>query len=271
MDSVLGVIPSRYASTRLPGKPLAKILGRPMIQWVYEKAARALPRVVVATDDKRIFSAVKRFGGQAMMTPASLASGTERMAYVARKMRADYYLNVQGDEPLVNPRTIRDTAALAMKKKAIATPVTRLEKKDFGNPNVVKVAVGEDGRALYFSRASIPFPRDGNGPEEPLKHLGVYAYPRRQLLKFVSLKPTRLERTEMLEQLRALYYGFPIYVVKTAYDSVGVDTPADLKAVTEKLKKLPSSRHVVSRNPSLTVFKMDSGSRHSRETIERSI
>ncbi len=237
MKSVVGVIPARYASTRLPGKPLANILGRPMIQWVYEKAAKALPRVVVATDDRRVLEAVKNFGGEAVMTPASLASGTERMAYVARKMRGDYFVNVQGDEPLVNPKTIRDAAAMAIKKKAIATPVTDLAPEDFQNPNVVKVAIGNGGRAIYFSRASIPFPRDGASPEKPLKHLGVYAYPKKDLLRFVSMKPTKLEKTEMLEQLRALYYGLPIYVVKTAYDSVGVDTPADLRAVEARLKQ----------------------------------
>ena len=236
MSSVLGVIPARYASTRLPGKPLADILGRPMVQWVYEKARKALGRVIVATDDKRVFAAVRRFGGDVMMTPASLASGTERMAYVARKIRADYYVNIQGDEPLVHPDTIRKTAAMALKKKAIATPVTELDIKDFHNPNVVKLAVGEVGLALYFSRAPIPFPRDGKAAERPVKHLGVYAYPRKDLLKFVSMKPTLLERTEMLEQLRALYYGLSIFVVKTRYDSVGVDTPADLKAVATKLR-----------------------------------
>jgi len=233
---VIGVIPSRYASTRLPGKPLANILGRPMVEWVYEKARKALPMVVVATDDKRVFSAVRAFGGHVMMTPASLRSGTERMAHVAKKMRADYYVNIQGDEPLVHPQTIRATAELAQRKKAIATPVTDLRPEDFHNPNVVKVAVGADGRALYFSRAPIPFPRDGRSAEKPLKHLGVYAYPKKDLLKFVSLKPTKLEQTEMLEQLRALYYGLSIYVAKTRYDSVGVDTPADLQAVTDHLR-----------------------------------
>jgi 3-deoxy-manno-octulosonate cytidylyltransferase (CMP-KDO synthetase) len=236
MSSVIGVIPSRYASVRLPGKPLADIAGRPMVQWVYEKAHKALAKVVVATDDQRVFLAVKSFGGAVMMTPSTLRSGTERMAYVAKKIRADYYVNIQGDEPLVHPQTIRSAAQMAIKKKAIATPVTSLDPEDFHNPNVVKVTVGKDGRALYFSRASIPYPRDGRSYEKPLKHLGVYAYPKKDLLKFVSLKPTLLEQTEMLEQLRAIYYGIPIYVVKTPHDSVGVDTPADLRAVAAHLQ-----------------------------------
>lgn len=236
MTSILGVIPARYASVRFPGKPLALILGKPMVQWVYEQAARCLPRVVVATDDRRIFSAVKNFGGQAVMTPPSLNSGTERMAHVAKSIKAAYYVNIQGDEPMIQPDTIRKTVAMAIKRKAIATPATDLSPKDFHNPNAVKVVVGQDGRAIYFSRSLIPFARDQKSKIKPLKHMGLYVYPRKDLLRFVSFKPTILERTEMLEQLRALYYGMPIYVVETRFDSVGVDTPADLKAVQAKMK-----------------------------------
>ncbi|MCG3203493.1 MAG: 3-deoxy-manno-octulosonate cytidylyltransferase [Elusimicrobia bacterium] len=236
--SVLGVIPARYASTRFPGKPLAMIHGKPMIAWVYERARRALPQVVVATDDQRIKTAVENFGGRAIMTPRSLQSGTERMAYVARKMKVSYYVNVQGDEPLIRAGTIRAAVALSMKRKAIATPVTDLAFQDFNNENVVKVAVGHHGRALYFSRAPIPYPRNQMAGITPLKHVGLYVYPRKDLLRFVSLPSTPLEKTEMLEQLRALYYGIPIFVVKTKFDSMGVDTPADLRKVLKNWIKL---------------------------------
>ncbi len=235
MKRVLAVIPARYASTRLPGKPLALIHGKPMIQWVYDAARRALKDVVVATDDKRVADVVAGFGGAAMMTPASCRSGTERMAAVARKRQADIYVNIQGDEPMMNPSTIKDTVRLSIAKKAIATPAIKLDAADLHNPNAVKVVVGDNARAIYFSRSLIPFPRDGASKVTPLKHLGLYAYPRKDLLRFVSLKPTALEQTEMLEQLRALYHGLPIYVARTAHDSVGVDTPSDLAAVSEKL------------------------------------
>ena len=232
---VLGVIPARFASVRLPGKPLALILGKPMIQWVWESASKALERVIVATDDKRVFDAVAEFGGEAMMTPASLPSGTDRMAWVARKISADYYVNVQGDEPLMKPQTMRDAVALAIRKKAIATPAMRL-KEGFGDPNVVKVVIDKDGRALYFSRAPIPYPRDGKLELPPLKHLGLYVYPKAQLQKFVSLRPTALEKTEKLEQLRALHHGLPIFISLTAHDSIGVDTAPDVRAVEKRLR-----------------------------------
>lgn len=236
-NSVVGVIPSRYASTRFPGKPLAQILGRPMVQWVYEAAAKAIKYVVVATDDERIVRAVKKFGGHVIMTPRSCSTGTERMAYVARKIRAAYYVNIQGDEPMMHPSTIRDTVKLAIEKKSIATPVTNLRKEDESNPNAVKVAIGKEGRALYFSRSLVPFPRDGRFYAEPYKHLGLYVYPKKDLMNFVSLRPTDLERTEMLEQLRALYHGLPIYVSWTRHDSIGVDTRKDIKLVSAKLKR----------------------------------
>lgn len=237
MSSVLGVIPARYAAKRFPGKPLANILGRPMVEWVMRAAKKALPNVVVATDDARIAKAVARAGGKALLTPRSCRSGTERMAHVAKKIRADFYVNIQGDEPMMHAETLRAAVALAKKRKAIATAVTDLDRKDFINPNVVKVAVGAGGRALYFSRAPVPYPRDGAGGTRPLKHIGVYVYPRKELLKFVALPATSLERTEMLEQLRALYHGMPIYVAKTRFDSIGVDTPKDLKRVAARLKK----------------------------------
>lgn len=234
-SKVLGVIPARYASVRLPGKPLALILGKPMIRWVWESASKALDRVVVATDDRRVADAVRSFGGEAIMTPASLPSGTDRMAYVAKRIPADYYVNVQGDEPLMHPKTIRDAVKLAVRTKAIATPAMPLTK-DHDNPNVVKVVTDKNGRALYFSRSLIPFPRDGQSFLRPLKHLGLYVYPKALLREFVSLKPTPLERTEKLEQLRALVNGLPIYVSLTPHDSIGVDTAPDVKAVEKRLR-----------------------------------
>lgn len=239
---VLGVIPARYASVRLPGKPLAKILGRPMIQWVWEAARRSLPRVIVATDDRRIVEAVESFGGEAMMTPASCQSGTDRMAYVARKINAAYYVNIQGDEPMMNAATVRGAVALAVKTRSIATPAMNLTE-GFSDPNVVKVVTDKNGRALYFSRAAIPFPRDGKTFLPPMKHLGLYVYPKAMLRRFVGLKPTALERTEKLEQLRALVNGLPIFVSITPHDSIGVDTARDLRAVEKRLRARGHNSH----------------------------
>ncbi len=235
--SVLGVIPARYASTRLPGKPLAKILGVPMVQRVYEAAKKALPRVVVATDDARVQQAVKSFGGEVLMTPESCQSGTERMAYVAKKISASYYVNVQGDEPLIHPDSISAAVRLSIKMKGISTAATELLAEDRANPSAVKVILGSGARAIYFSRTMIPYAAHGVTAASPsYKHLGLYVYPRAALLKFVGWKATELEQTEKLEQLRALYYGAPIYVALTPHDSIGVDTPEDLTRVEEILK-----------------------------------
>lgn len=235
--SVLGVIPARYASTRLPGKPLAEICGVPMVQRVYEAAQKALPRVVVATDDVRVQNAVKSFGGEVLMTPTSCQSGTERMAFVAKKISATYYVNVQGDEPLIHPETISVAVKLAIKMRGISTAATTLGKEDQTNPSAVKVILGSDARAIYFSRTMIPYAAHGVTSVSPTyKHLGLYVYPRAVLLRFVGWKATGLEQTEKLEQLRALYYGEPIYVALTPHDSIGVDTPEDLARVEKILK-----------------------------------
>ncbi len=235
-DSVLGVIPARYASTRLPGKPLALINGRPMVEWVFKAASKVLSRVVVATDDRRVEEAVKNFGGDVVMTSPDCQSGTDRMKEVASKRKAAYYVNIQGDEPMMNASTIRDAVKLALRKKAIATAATRLEKEHETDPSAVKVVVDKSGKALYFSRSMIPYPAHGvTHALSGLKHLGLYVYPRKQLFEFARLKPTKLEQTEKLEQLRALYHGLPIYVAFTPFDSIGVDTPDDLKRVSQKL------------------------------------
>jgi len=262
--SVLVVIPARYGSTRFPGKPLAPIAGKPMIQHVYEGASRAggVDEVIVATDDERIVSAVVRFGGRAVMTNPDARSGTERVAEVARARNAQVIINVQGDEPLVQPEMIGPLAAFLTQHQAVPmaslmTPLSRPE--DAANPNVVKVVVDRDGFALYFSRAPIPHWRDalssgfgvrGSGqlptPQNPeprtYKHLGVYGYQRHFLLKFPSLEPTPLEQAEQLEQLRALEHGYRIKLLETVHDSIGVDTPEDLQRVEAMFQKAVGRR-----------------------------
>jgi 3-deoxy-manno-octulosonate cytidylyltransferase (CMP-KDO synthetase) len=236
--SVLGVIPSRYASTRLPGKPLASILGKPMVQWVYEAVKKALPNVVVATDDMRVVAAVEKFGGRALLTPKSCKSGTDRMAYVAKKIKADFYVNIQGDEPMIHPSTIRDTVRLSVKRNDVATAATTLRPEDRNNPSAVKVILGAHQQGIYFSRTMIPYTAHGvTTSMAPLKHLGLYVYPRAHLQQFVKWPASPLEKTEKLEQLRALYNGMPIFVAHTRFDSIGVDTPTDLKNVTKILKR----------------------------------
>jgi len=243
--SVLVVIPARYGSTRFPGKPLAPMQGKPMIQHVYEGAARArgVDEVVVATDDERIVSAVVRFGGRAVMTSPTARSGTDRVAEVARARDAAIIINVQGDEPLVQPEMIGQLAAFlsqhgAVPMASLMTPLTSAE--DAANPHVVKVVVDRDGYALYFSRAPIPFVRSPAAPRPPVfKHLGFYGYQRGFLLQFPSLEPTPLEQAEQLEQLRALEHGYRIKLLETVHDTVGVDTPDDLHRVEQLLARVP--------------------------------
>jgi 3-deoxy-manno-octulosonate cytidylyltransferase (CMP-KDO synthetase) len=243
--TVTAVIPARYASTRLPGKPLAEIGGRPMIQWVYERVDQAslVQNVVVATDDQRIVDAVEAFGGRAVMTSAEHQSGTDRLAEVARNLDADVVVNVQGDEPLIAAEVI-DACVGPMLDGGdfhVVTPCTHITTKaDLVNPNVVKVVTDRAGCALYFSRAPIPFDRDaGDAGAEPrqrvfYKHLGLYVYGRDFLLTYSTLERTPLEIREKLEQLRILENGYRIRIVETQYDSIGVDSLEDL----EKVRKL---------------------------------
>jgi len=236
MKGVLGVIPARFASTRFPGKPLATILGKPMVEWVYRSAQKALSRVIVATDDERIVKAVKSFGGEAMLTPTRCPTGTDRMAWVARRIKAGYYVNIQGDEPMMHPGAIAGAVRLAVQKKSAATSAVELKDKPAASPHVVKVVLDKEGKALYFSRSLIPFRGHGvKSGQRILKHLGLYVYPREVLFKFIGLKPPLIEQTEKLEQLRALYHGIPIFVHITSHDSFGVDTPGDLKFVEKNL------------------------------------
>lgn len=245
----LGVIPSRYGAQRFPGKPLATIAGKTLIQRVYEQAAKAkrLDKVIVATDDTRILEAVEGFGGDAMLTSPDCATGTDRVAEVARAYECDLVLNIQGDEPLMRPEMI-DQLVEGMQadpKCVMGTLARKLEAAaNLDNPNVVKVALAQNGNALYFSRSRVPFVREARtgDPQEWLKlakfykHLGIYAFRREFLLKFVQLPQSELEKTEMLEQLRALENGFSIKVLVTPHDSIGVDRPEDVILVEEILR-----------------------------------
>ena len=242
---VLCVIPARYASTRLPGKPLSMIAGKPMIQHVYERACQAqLPNeVVVATDNELVEKAVLNFGGKAVMTSPDHPSGTDRLAEVALMYPdVDVIVNVQGDEPMIPPEVI-DRLAESFNSDAdlnMATMKVVMDEEDYENPAAVKVVTDQQGYALYFSRSLMPYPR--NKPEgfKVFKHVGIYAYRRNFLLKYAALAPTPLEKAESLEQLRALENGYKIKVLESDFQGIGVDTPEDLAAVNalfEKMKK----------------------------------
>jgi 3-deoxy-D-manno-octulosonate cytidylyltransferase len=236
---VAAVIPARYGATRLPGKPLAEIDGRPMIWYVWDSARRAkVPsRVVVATDDERIASAVRGFGGEAVLTSPACASGTDRVAEAARTMDEEILINLQGDEPLMHPSVLDAVAGPLVSDPDVLMSTAALPQDDpeeYTRTSVVKVVVDARGDALYFSRSPIPHFRDsGAGPYR--KHLGIYGYRRAFLFRVAALPPSPLEEAERLEQLRVLQAGYRIRVVDVGHDSVGVDTPEDLKAVEERL------------------------------------
>ncbi|MEE8522365.1 MAG: 3-deoxy-manno-octulosonate cytidylyltransferase [Thermoanaerobaculia bacterium] len=237
-ESVIAAIPARYGSTRLPGKPLLEIGGRPMIEHVYRRClrARGLARVVVLTDDERIGEAVEKFGGEWQMTPRDCASGTDRIAYAARDWEAAAVVNVQGDEPLIDPAAVEAVARHLLDHPGdpvvtLAAPATEAE---FAESQVVKVVLDRRGDALYFSRAGIPFSRNA-GQAPRLKHLGIYGYRRQALLKLAALEPSPLERSEGLEQLRALENGIRIRVLEVEAAEPGVDTAGDLERVKARL------------------------------------
>ena len=240
---VLGVIPARFHSTRLAGKPLADILGKPMIQYVYETArkARTLDTTVVATDDERIAYAVEQFGGQAVMTRSDHQSGTDRVAEVAAGSEAPIVVNIQGDEPLLDPKMIDECVQSLIDNPdaGMSTVMKRVGEEAFQDPGVVKVVRDARGRALYFSRSLIPYPRTRPADFAVFEHLGLYAYTKNCLLRLAQLPPTRLEKIEGLEQLRALENGIPIHVVETncTGELVSVDTEADLEHVREILSR----------------------------------
>ena len=242
---VLAVIPARFASTRLPGKPLVPLVGKPMIERVWDRVRQAssVAGVLVATDDERIRSAVQAFGGEAVMTRSDHRTGTERIAEVAASRKdVDIFVNVQGDEPLIDPAAI-DQAVEAIEADSevnistLAVPISNAP--DIMDPNVVKVVLDFDGNALYFSRAPIPWVRDRGGPvhAQHLKHLGLYAFRRDALLEFATFPQGDLERVEQLEQLRWLENGYRIRVAETEHDSVSVDVPEDVKRVEALLSK----------------------------------
>ena len=245
---IFAIIPARYHSTRFEGKPLAAILGKPMIQHVYEgvSQSRLIDEIIVATDDRRILEVVQSFGGRGMMTSADHFTGTDRVAEVARKLRCEIIVNVQGDEPLIKGSVV-DAAIrpfLTDDSLSMSTLMTGIEKaEDWKNPHNVKVVVDQGGFALYFSRSPVPFqclPHSsgkGDGPKGVFKHIGVYGFLRKFLLRFSKMNPTPLERLESLEQLRALENGYPIKVVPVDYTPISVDTPEDLQRVVRFLSK----------------------------------
>jgi len=249
---ITAIIPARFGSTRFEGKALADICGKPMIQHVYERTSRStlVSDVVVATDDDRIAVAVRRFGGRAEMTSTGHETGTDRLAEVAARLDSDIIVNVQGDEPLIEAAMIDEaieplTADASLLMSTLKERIRTLH--DFLSPNVVKVVTDWEGFALYFSRSPLPHFRDkwndlkdekfASGRLLCYKHVGLYVYRREFLLQYSQMSPTYLELAEKLEQLRVLENGYRIKVVETSYDSIGVDTPADLAAVVEKMKK----------------------------------
>lgn len=229
------VIPARYASTRLPGKPLADIAGKPMIQRVYEQVSKAKKPalVIVATDDQRVFDKVESFGGMALMTQPNHPTGTDRLAEVASHHQdIDVIINVQGDEPLIDADVIDQLADLFLEDADLqmATVGSPLLEEEYDEPSAVKVICNKRGDAMYFSRSLIPYPRHAF-INPPMKHVGIYAYRRQFLLDYAKMDPTPAEETESLEQLRALENGYAIRVIKTDKRFVGVDTPEDLERV----------------------------------------
>ncbi|MBI4651296.1 3-deoxy-manno-octulosonate cytidylyltransferase [Candidatus Desantisbacteria bacterium] len=248
---VVGVIPARYGSTRLPGKALILIHGKPMIQHVYEQCIKAsrLEEVYVATDDKRIFDCVKGFGGKVVMTSPHHLSGTDRIREAAKHIKADIIVNIQGDEPLIVPEMI-DQAVMPLVKNSkiyMSTLVKKIDNPlDLFNPSIAKVIIDNMDYAVYFSRSLVPYPRDAEKMTPEYfkksgilktsifyKHIGLYVYTRRFLFKLTSLPPSLLEQTEKLEQLRVISNGFKIKAIETNFDTLGVDTPHELKIVKQ--------------------------------------
>ena len=245
---VIALIPARYASTRFPGKPLADLLGKPMIQHTYERVGRArgLTEVLVATDDVRIAEAVQGFGGQVVMTSADHLSGTDRIAEAVESLDADIIVNIQGDEPLITPEAVETVVQPLLDDSAI--PMTTLahrihQLEDLLNPHMGKVVLDARGFAMYFSRSPLPFPGEAPSDSSFLVNtpyyntVGMYGYRRDFLLTFTALPPTPLEQTERLEQLRALEHGYRIKVMETSYAPLGVDIPEDLEKAAKRLKE----------------------------------
>ncbi|RMG92405.1 MAG: 3-deoxy-manno-octulosonate cytidylyltransferase [Zetaproteobacteria bacterium] len=243
MNIAIG-IPARMASSRFPGKPLVELAGKPMLAHVIERAKAAeLGSVFVATDDEEIARVAEKYGANAVMTPADCSSGSERLAVAARDMPADLIINVQGDEPLIDPQAIR--AVITPFAEDPFLPMATLAHTatlwDLDNPHVVKVVCDARGRALYFSRAPIPYQRDTTAHPCALRHVGLYAYRREFLLIYPSLEPCEAEKAEQLEQLRVLHHGYDIAVTVGDFESQGVDTPEDLQKVLSLLRQTPDT------------------------------
>jgi len=239
----IAVIPARLASTRLPRKVLREIAGRPMLAHVYEaaQACSALQDVIVATDSDEIVTVCRQNGWHCRLTSPAHRSGTERVHEIAQAVEADVYVNVQGDEPLARREHLDALLALMARGDVqVGTLKTPCFAADVNNSNAVKVVTALDGRALYFSRATIPFDRDGSGQARYYKHLGFYAYRKPALDAFCAWPESQLERSERLEQLRFLEHGVPIHVAETPFDTVGVDTEEGLRRVEEILRSAPS-------------------------------
>jgi 3-deoxy-manno-octulosonate cytidylyltransferase (CMP-KDO synthetase) len=236
--NAVAVIPARIGSTRLPRKPLRPILGKPMIQRVYEaaRACRALSDVIVATDSEEILNLCRRNGWKAQMTRAECRSGTDRVREVAASVSADIFVNVQGDEPLARPEHLDALLSVMKPGVEVGTIFTPCSAADVANPNAVKIVTALDGRALYFSRSVVPFDRDGTGQVRYSKHLGFYAYTASALEQFCQWPESALERAERLEQLRFLDHGVAIYAAETPFDTIGVDTEEDLRRVEQILR-----------------------------------
>jgi 3-deoxy-manno-octulosonate cytidylyltransferase (CMP-KDO synthetase) len=248
---ITAIIPARFASTRFEGKALADIMGKPMVQRVYERTAKAalVSEVIVATDDERIAACVRAFGGNVTMTDKGHETGTDRLAEVAARLDSEIIVNVQGDEPLIEPAMIDEAIEPVASDPAVLMGTLKSRIKnlhDFLSPNVVKVVTDWEGFALYFSRSPLPNFRDkwndlkdekfSSGRLLCYKHVGLYVYRREFLLQYAQMSPTYLELAEKLEQLRVLENGYRIKVVETEYESIGVDTPADLEKVMDRLK-----------------------------------
>ena len=246
MSQVIGIIPARFDSTRLKGKPVADINGKPMVQHVYENSIKSpiLDDAIVATDDKRIKEAVEKFGGKAVLTSKDHLTGTDRISEVAENLDVQVVVNIQGDEPFIKPGMIDEVVNPLLEDRDVpmCTLMHEIDKKDFHNPDVVKVVTDTSGFALFFSRSLIPYPRHEEG-HHVFEHIGIYSYQKDFLLTFSQLKPTPLEKSEALEQLRALENGFKIKVILTKdYIPFSVDTQADLERARVFARKLEGNK-----------------------------
>lgn len=239
---ITGIIPARYHATRLPGKPLLDVLGKPMVLRVYEQAKKAekLDEVIVATDDQRIFNLIESHGGKAQMTSSGHNNGTERCAEVAVALDTDYIINIQGDEPFINPKQIDELATVCQNNVELVTLIKKVNSiEDLQNDGIVKVLKNKQKEAMYFSRFAVPFLRDNPLDFKRFKkfdywrHIGLYAYRKDILLKLVQLPMCEMEKMEKLEQLRWLYHGYKIKLIETTYESYSIDTPVDLKHVAK--------------------------------------